>query len=81
MPVVNGRLVCVACGTDLGDAGDPYRDPDCHECLRRDMEAEVEFERLEKVRMEDEEYQARLIREEREEAERLWEQEHERGEA
>lgn len=38
MPVVNGRLTCCTCGADLGDAEDPYRDPDCRACLRRECE-------------------------------------------
>jgi hypothetical protein len=29
----DGRLHCCQCGADLGSAEDPYRDPDCMECL------------------------------------------------
>ena len=35
MPEVDGRLVCCVCGADLGDADDPYRDPDCTACEKR----------------------------------------------
>lgn len=35
MPVVDDRLICCSCGNDLGDADDPYRDPDCEVCLKR----------------------------------------------
>jgi len=42
MPEVNGRLICCVCGADLGDAADPYRDPDCWECLMREYENEEE---------------------------------------
>jgi len=42
MPEVNGRLTCCVCGADLGDASDPYRDPDCWECLMREYENEEE---------------------------------------
>ncbi len=42
MPVVSGRLTCCSCGADLGDASDPYRDPDCGDCLNRDAQAEHE---------------------------------------
>jgi hypothetical protein len=31
-----GRLTCSACGCDLGDASDPYRDPDCGCCTQRE---------------------------------------------
>ena len=42
MPTVNGRLICCGCGADLGDASDPYRDPDCLACLHAELETEVE---------------------------------------
>ena len=45
MPIEDGRLVCCQCGADLGDAEDIYRDPDCHECLDREMAAEAERDR------------------------------------
>lgn len=44
-PVIHGRLVCCTCGADLGDAEDPYRDPDCGECFKRQMQQELEDER------------------------------------
>lgn len=31
------RLKCSQCGADLGDAEDPYRDPDCMDCLRKSL--------------------------------------------
>lgn len=37
-------LRCVACGTTIGNACDPYADPGCRECDRRDQEAEYEAE-------------------------------------
>lgn len=42
MPSINGRLICCSCGADLGDASDPYRDPDCENCLRAEIELETE---------------------------------------
>jgi hypothetical protein len=30
-----GCLTCASCGYDLGDAGDPYRDPHCACCQER----------------------------------------------
>lgn len=39
------RLTCIRCGADLGDADDPYRDPDCAACIARDAAEEVEEER------------------------------------
>ncbi|MDP9202346.1 MAG: hypothetical protein M3P26_10515 [Gemmatimonadota bacterium] len=45
MPVVNGRLTCCVCGADLGDAEDPYRDPDCINCATNEAQAEAEEER------------------------------------
>lgn len=42
MPEVNGRLTCCTCGSDLGDAEDPYRDPACALCLEAENEAERE---------------------------------------
>lgn len=44
MPVVQGRLTCCGCGADLGDAEDPYRDPSCAQCERRQAIAEAEAE-------------------------------------
>ncbi|MDF1536089.1 MAG: hypothetical protein P1S46_06235 [bacterium] len=44
MPEINGRLVCCTCGADLGDASDPYRDPDCGDCLDRELRQEMERE-------------------------------------
>ncbi len=44
MPTINGRLVCCSCGSDLGDAEDPYADPACRVCLDRENEAEAEYE-------------------------------------
>lgn len=35
------RLTCSRCGADLGDADDPYCDPDCIECLHRDLADEL----------------------------------------
>ena len=40
MPIRDGRLVCDR-GHDLGDAGDPYRDPDCAECRKDELEQEL----------------------------------------
>ena len=50
MPVVNGRLKCCSCGSDLGDADDPYRDPACGVCLDRENEADAEADGLAEVR-------------------------------
>lgn len=47
MPVVDGRLTCCVCGSDLGDAEDPYRDPSCGVCLDREVEQESEQEQAE----------------------------------
>ena len=44
MPIVNGRLVCCSCGADLGDAGDPYRDPSCLNCAQLEAEQELAAE-------------------------------------
>jgi hypothetical protein len=44
MPVVNGRLVCCVCGSDLGDADDPYRDPTCGYCIDRENDADILWE-------------------------------------
>lgn len=35
-------MKCCSCGYDLGFDDDPYADPDCPECLRRSIEAEIE---------------------------------------
>ena len=50
MPVVNGRLTCCSCGADLGDADDPYRDPDCLDCLNRENDAELDYDPLREQR-------------------------------
>lgn len=42
MPVIDGRLTCCQCGSDLGDAEDAYADPSCGVCLREEMERECE---------------------------------------
>lgn len=49
MPIIDGRLTCCQCGADLGDADDPYRDPDCERCLKESLaaEADAEFPTLE----------------------------------
>lgn len=39
------RLRCCVCGADLGSAEDPYRDPDCMDCLRREYEHEMQADR------------------------------------
>lgn len=44
MPEINGRLICCVCGCDLGDANDPFRDPDCPDCLEREFQMEMERE-------------------------------------
>lgn len=50
MPILNGRLTCCVCGSDLGSADDPGYDPDCAACQRRqeqeeyDSDAEAHFE-------------------------------------
>ena len=44
MPVIDGRLTCCSCGADLGDAEDPYLDPDCEACEKRRLVAEMEQE-------------------------------------
>lgn len=56
MPVVNGRLTCCVCGADLGDAEDPYRDPDCEACDRRETQAELDREADEDAPIWDEEH-------------------------
>lgn len=56
MPVVNGRLTCCTCGADLGDAEDPYRDPDCSACLNRqeaEAEEQLEMQRLAQAEQDD----------------------------
>lgn len=45
MSEIDGRLICCSCGNDLGDADDPYRDPDCEVCLRRELEQLDELDR------------------------------------
>ena len=37
-----GRLTCCVCACDLGEADDPYTDPDCRCCLRREWAEEVD---------------------------------------
>ena len=37
-------MTCIRCGADLGDAEDPHRDPDCLECLHRDIQDEAEHD-------------------------------------
>lgn len=44
MPSVNGRLTCCVCGADLGE-DDDYRDPDCMQCLEREVREEDERDR------------------------------------
>lgn len=39
--------MCCSCGADLGFDDDPYADPDCMECLKRSIQADVEAERAE----------------------------------
>jgi hypothetical protein len=34
-------MKCCSCGADLGFDDDPYADPDCPECLRRSVEADL----------------------------------------
>lgn len=41
-PRADDRLRCCVCDADLGDASDPYRDPDCMECLKREWEQEAQ---------------------------------------
>jgi hypothetical protein len=36
------RLTCCSCGADLGDASDPYRDPDCERCAQQAINEELE---------------------------------------
>lgn len=38
------RLTCLTCGADLGDAEDPYRDPDCLACLYRSIQEDLDAE-------------------------------------
>lgn len=46
MPIVDGRLVCCVCGSDLGFGEDEqYADPDCADCERNRLLAELEAER------------------------------------
>lgn len=49
MPEVNGRLTCCVCGADLGDAGDIYADPDCVDCINREVEEDVAAEEAERL--------------------------------
>lgn len=41
-PRADDRLRCCVCGADLGPADDPYRDPDCMDCLKREWEQEAQ---------------------------------------
>lgn len=34
-------MKCCSCGADLGFDDDPYADPDCMDCLRRSIEADI----------------------------------------
>lgn len=45
MPVVDGRLTCCVCGSDLGDAEDQFMDPNCQSCEERRSREEMEIER------------------------------------
>ena len=36
------RLYCCTCGADIGDATDPYADPNCAECLEYDSSFDCE---------------------------------------
>ena len=50
MPTVNGRLTCCQCGADLGDASDPYRDPDCMDCINREAQNDWDNEQEARTR-------------------------------
>jgi hypothetical protein len=46
MPIVHGRLTCFTCGNDLGDANDPYRDPNCEICEQRWLDSDSDYDAL-----------------------------------
>lgn len=35
-PRSHDRLYCASCGADIGDANDPYADPDCAACIAKE---------------------------------------------
>lgn len=46
------RLTCCVCEADLGDASDPYADPDCMDCLHRSIQADLHEDDLADIQAE-----------------------------